>query len=453
MCLIIYAPKGTDKNQEFLEEAIKKAAEFNKDGMGYAVKYSDNALWINKGFFDVEEFIKDIKENDIKEDDELLIHLRIGNVGEVDVSMCHPFLISNVPDEIVTTDEGWVDKPVLAHNGTMSKYKVKDSKYSDTFHFIEQVLSKDSVMNFMVSDSETFDDLMQSHLLSSRLAVMFPDERETVLLGTWYNEEGFMFSKNYYEEYFKKSYNVNFTQSRLDAIRNSKYNNNDYGYDDWDYDEEYRMWIHKNDSLINKQKKLDFEINDYEPSKIISIPKLSYPRPSYISLGGNGVEYTLYMGLFLPNVITEYRTFNVEINEDTITAIKIYVMADSKYYGIQRGFNYDLYDCGIFNITVRDTLSGEVIDIPRSEFYDIFDTYIPNKDKAFFNEYYDWVVTTPVTKTCLKKLDKRFSVALSYRHDKLKFKDSEMSKDVAEMFLKEGKKELDIQKNPHKLFF
>ena len=95
MCLAILAPKGVSKNKKILFDAIENAAFTNDDGMGYAFKRnSTKKVYISKGYTEVDKIIESIKSKNLKDEDELIVHLRFGNKGDVNAEMCHPFVCS-----------------------------------------------------------------------------------------------------------------------------------------------------------------------------------------------------------------------------------------------------------------------------------------------------------------------------------------------------------------------
>src|SRR5690606_5606269 len=106
MCLAIVAGKNTDKNSDFLMDAIVAGSISNRDGMGFAFKRnSTKKVYISKGYKEVSALIDTIKSKKLGEQDELLIHARIGNKGAVNEKMCHPFVISNKEEEILLNDK------------------------------------------------------------------------------------------------------------------------------------------------------------------------------------------------------------------------------------------------------------------------------------------------------------------------------------------------------------
>lgn len=428
MCLIIHVKKGIDKQDKFIEESIRKASEFNKDGMGYILKREDNSVFINKGFFDVNDLINDINKENITINDELTIHLRIGNKGETSVNMCHPFVISNDSEEIDGFIEGMTDKPVLMHNGTMYKYSIVNSKKSDTYFFTKNVMSNEPVLNFLKSDSVLFDHIMQPHLCSSRLAIVFPDETESILLGKWYEINGLFFSKNYNEEYFpKKIIELPFRS----VVKDQDYYNNIV-------DEYYNY-----NDLYNG-------IHD-----VVNIPKLSEDRPSFVNQFG--IEYELYMGMYLPRQ-EDFNDFIVELDQGNYKEAHLSVVNSDYTQGIVKNYNYVIDNIDPFTITVSSFEFGKYgIKIPKSEFYEIFSVKFKGNVLNYYKELFKLIKSLDVSKSLYKKINKAVNRSIEknkdyviIHHNGTKY---EIDVLLASDFLYQMGEELRLQENPALLLF
>lgn len=436
MCLIIFAPKGVDKKKEFLKEAITKASEFNQDGMGYATKRANNVLFMSKGYFNLEEFLNAIDGEDLSEEDELLIHLRIGNIGNKDASLCHPFIVSKESEEILTIVKNNIDKPIIAHNGTMRKHVVTKSDYSDTYFFIKNVLSTDSVLNFLKQDQYTFDWLLQDHLCKSRLAIMFPDETETILLGDWHEYDGLSFSKDYYVEYFKPEVTVNF--NILDGGR--RYGSSDELFDDYATEERWSRF----------DLRITSDINDPITSKIY-IPKLAYNRRSFRDwLSTNYVEY---MGILIPCYDTVAKFLPV-IDEENYDLFHIDVVNSNHQAGIWRANDYEVIKITGTGYIVRDIDNRETISLTFTEFYECFKFKTDTYTDGFYNDYFKLVSKLRVSKNLIKRLKKDLEKARNKNLDLMTVREIQnIEPDVLDMFIINAEIELDLIKNPHKLLF
>lgn len=201
MCLAIVAPKNTDKNSDFLFKAIIKGSMTNRDGMGFAFKRnSTKKVYLSKGYKEVSALIDAIKSKKLGEQDELIVHARIGNKGAINEEMCHPFVASENVEEILLNDK-YVDKPVFIHNGTFNKVSKVNSNYSDTYYFARDVIGKPAVMDFLIQDTKTFSEIMSDYLNNSRVAILFPNtDRDLITLGTFIGDSGYLFSNIGYRD-------------------------------------------------------------------------------------------------------------------------------------------------------------------------------------------------------------------------------------------------------------
>lgn len=455
MCLIIYAGKNTNKKDAFLEEAIRKAEEFNGDGMGFAVKkHNSNSIYLDKGYNDVDEFIKQIKAQKVGVRDELLIHLRIGNKGAKNSLMCHPFVVSNDDDEIIQL-EASTDKMIIAHNGTMHRHSVINSLKSDTFYFTKNVMSKESVQKFLYDSPEDFDEVMQPHLNTSRLIIMKHDQK-TILLGKWYQENGLYFSKDYYDEYFPKP-----IQNVFDWRKN-KYSN-DYGYDS-DYDD---YWNGYHYNAVNKEveeeddsESLEEMLNSFDNLDTIKIPALKhgvvcplldYDRPSFKDTFG--FTYNYYLGLYLCEEQLSIK-FIPAITQENLSRFLIIPKENNKAYSINKLCHYTISRCNNYSVTVYDYLDKEEIIMPNEEFYNTFKVSATTQWHDAYNDLYRLIININGSKTTYKRLSKVINTAIENSRDSLNFKNvRDVELDAAVLFMQFLKEELGYRKEPHTLMF
>lgn len=200
MCLIIGCPKGTSKTSEFLINAIKKASVSNTDGIGYSFKRISNPkrVWVSKGFKDVDLFIKSLKAKRLRDNDELVIHLRIGNKGAKTSEMNHPFVLSDRPDEILSNNE-YVTASTVCHNGTFHDYSINNSTMSDTYFFVKDFLSVKEIQMLLKRSKDLFASTFKNVLKTNRLAFIFNDETPLITLGEFITDEGYFFSNQSYK--------------------------------------------------------------------------------------------------------------------------------------------------------------------------------------------------------------------------------------------------------------
>ena len=74
MCIAIVKPQGTEISDEYL----KNCFDNNRDGAGIAYA-KDGKLYIIKGIFDKNTFIKAVRKAEKLAEGDMLIHCRISN--------------------------------------------------------------------------------------------------------------------------------------------------------------------------------------------------------------------------------------------------------------------------------------------------------------------------------------------------------------------------------------
>lgn len=231
MCLLIGIKAGVEKSTDFLFEAIRKASITNKDGMGFAYKKANqNKVWIQKGFHDVDKFIETLQKKNLKLNDELIVHLRIGNKGAKTDEMNHPFVISDEEQTILKSSK-YVDLPVVAHNGTFYDFSLTSSKFSDTYFFIQDFLAVPEILDLLKRDKVAFIKAFSSILRTNKLAFIFPDKTPLITLGSFMEDQGYLFSN---ESYRLKIYNVGGNESYYPLNKNYSTRS---GYEEDDDDE------------------------------------------------------------------------------------------------------------------------------------------------------------------------------------------------------------------------
>lgn len=200
MCLIVVIKSGVEKYSDFLLKSVETASFSNYDGIGFTFKRkSTGKIFISKGYKEYEDFLKVYKNKNLSQDDEVLIHLRIGNKGAKSVEMNHPFVVSNDKEEILLNHK-YVSKPTLVHNGTFSDHAVENSKYSDTFFFIENFMSIPEVLTLLKRDLTLFKSVFTNVLKTNRLAMLFPGNDKLLTIGNFIEDEKYLFSNLSYTD-------------------------------------------------------------------------------------------------------------------------------------------------------------------------------------------------------------------------------------------------------------
>lgn len=206
MCLIIGVPKGVKKDTTFLYKAIANGWSGNDHAAGFALKYKgDNRVYINKDSWNkrgIKAFIDEIKKQNLTEDDELLLHFRIGTSGSNNNTNAHPFVVDS--KAAINIEEGYVTKPVLVHNGIFSEYSDHASVYSDTYMFTKKFMAIPEMLSLIKRDPTTFAHLFKKIFWSNKIGLLFPD-KDMTLIGDFVEENGVYFSNQGYRNTYYRN--------------------------------------------------------------------------------------------------------------------------------------------------------------------------------------------------------------------------------------------------------
>jgi len=174
MCIIIAKKRGVEYGD--ISESIRESAYFNSDGGGFALKRDgEQIIMLDKGFFDAEVLIKKLETLKIKENDELMIHLRFATHGPANMRNCHPFVVHHDREE-ARLISGMVEDMVVTHNGVLNKYTFDTDVVSDTCNFVTKLMGNKHVKNMVRETPETFEDLFEDSIEGDKLAIMYPDK-------------------------------------------------------------------------------------------------------------------------------------------------------------------------------------------------------------------------------------------------------------------------------------
>lgn len=206
MCLISILPKGTAKYSDKVTEFIENGFYANSSGSGFMYKKNgENFVYIKKGYFNLEKLLADLKEANLKDDDELVIHHRIRTSGLSNNLNTHPFVVSTNHDEVITLD-GKVDKPCLAHNGVFSvdKYEKLNPNFSDTYAFTRYIMANVNVLNLFKTEDEIFETIADKFIGYNKIVLLFPD-RDLVTYGRFEEDEGYLHSNDGYKNRYVRN--------------------------------------------------------------------------------------------------------------------------------------------------------------------------------------------------------------------------------------------------------
>ena len=121
MCIAIVKTKEAIIN----DDTLKACYEANPDGAGIAFS-KEGQLYLMKGIFNEDEFLKAVRKYEQEADGAMLIHCRIGTSGLKDKNNCHPHVIN--------------EHCVMIHNGVLDIDVPEGSLISDTVLYVEKHL-------------------------------------------------------------------------------------------------------------------------------------------------------------------------------------------------------------------------------------------------------------------------------------------------------------------------
>lgn len=231
MCIAIIKPKGQAIPSK---KYIQNSFEHNPDGGGYAVKRNGYIKYA-KGYFDVDEYYKELEQN-IRTEDEALIHMRITTHGGTSKECCHPFPITSSYKQMRKT-EGKTDK-ILIHNGVLggrfgeeARDGVSDTmvltRYIDEAQFRSFGKGFKSIMNTVVSGTN------KVAILTSRGITMIGKGWTEADDGNWYSNSTYSYgcgTMGYYGKYYDNFSFNNFYTKRKKKKKQDRDTFLKYGY-------------------------------------------------------------------------------------------------------------------------------------------------------------------------------------------------------------------------------
>ena len=192
MCIIAIKSAGTAVDWTILDNCEVA----NPDGAGYAY-VRGNEVVIRKGFFN-NETMQDALDNEPIDQTrtEIMFHFRIATHGKVAPATCHPFPMSE--NRKALCDLNTTSPMAVAHNGVVP-FMPKDKTYSDTMQYISMYLAPlgEQIRNPAVRD-------VVEHSADSKLAIMTPEE--LYLMGSFIEDDGWIFSNASYEDDYLKPF-------------------------------------------------------------------------------------------------------------------------------------------------------------------------------------------------------------------------------------------------------
>jgi hypothetical protein len=431
MCLITAAPKGTIKTVEALESFIRQGMSSNTDGSGISYKRNGtNIVHLKKGLFTVSDVLTEIERINLDVNDELVIHHRIGTSGEKDAINTHPFLVTTDKELSIRVD-GSFNLPTMAHNGVFYKFTDRQSKYSDTYHFIEKFISNNNVLNILKEDFTQFDDWFSSVLGSAKLAFLFPD-RDMLLIGKFTEDDGYFHSNSGYKSYvYDKGGSSSFSGSCGWGGRSGLKDNhgNQLNFDDvdfnkkwtWDvetmkykWNESYNKIIHLPSAVVTQQKPSPVTNNLLINGKYLNLTYKNYSKFLFIAAKDNIGDY----GVFeknKPYELVDYQSSTIVNrikrvgNDPSFKEHYINMEANIKDFRVYVKAHHRTEFSGLFNISKHIEANGPTLSLMKNMKKALARNTVGSS--LLFKDYgiIEWSNLNYIYKQLESELDKRLS--------------------------------------------
>jgi predicted glutamine amidotransferase len=319
MCIISILPKGTEKLTDETISFITNGYSNNGDGSGFMYKkLGENEVYLSKGYNDLQWLLQDIKDCNLSKDDELVIHHRIGNIGNKNDLNTHPFVCSFVEDDIHKIFGAKFDKPCLVHNGTLTNnaiydFRVGNFNNSDTYAFARFIMSNIHIQNLLKSNLELFLKVMNPYLNTSKMCFLFPD-RDLIKFGDFIEDNGYFHSNLGYKDGYYRDYGGVFKKKEEPKPLESLENKSTYPKADT-YLKDYKIGI---DKMLSKHNSLVLD------GSYIRITDHNYMNFIYMKKDLNNIWYTKvfnfksYDQKCLLNVLTFDNSNTLSVNEHAL---------------------------------------------------------------------------------------------------------------------------------------
>ena len=431
MCLITVCPKGTSKYSDMLVEALKTAATTNTDGMGFMYKkHTTKKVFLSKGYKTIEGLIKSLKSHRLKDNDELVIHQRIGNKGAKNEDMCHPFIVTDIDEQIVK-NHTYSDFPTMVHNGTFHSYSKNNSDFSDTFFFIRDFIYRPELLLLLKNDLDFFKKIFTNTLQQNRLCFLFPNEdTELIKIGEYKEDEGYFFSnESYKNKHIRNVGGVSYPSEDFHSRRfmGGWYDQEDY--DEYDDESDYAVSSGWNQPNVVPGKQLALptttEFNGYKEANI-KLGDIVVNSGVTVECERSHVKFRLYMDMWIPEryvTMNQFRAVRFNPTEFNFTDFRFLSIAADDDMGLEKDTYYKMihYDDsskkggseGLHILTRCYSIGSKASDpiyVPGYRLPSLFEiTPITEKLDKYMG-YYMLCSQLNISKTMLKKVDKLMSI-------------------------------------------
>jgi len=194
MCVALIKKSGIDLPSENI---LKICFKNNPHGAGFAL-FRNNQIYIHKGFFTFEGFLKELKNVEPTKEEPMLIHFRVATHGKINIENCHPFPIVDKFYKMVHPIKVFSDTDVMVHNGKLN-IAITSSKFSDSMHFAKEIVGLDrkrfaSIINMAIAPTST-------NSRGSRVAILTKDGELEKYGEGWIEDDGIIYSNDSYKEF------------------------------------------------------------------------------------------------------------------------------------------------------------------------------------------------------------------------------------------------------------
>lgn len=249
MCIIVIKPKHKAiQSKELLQECFTS----NRDGAGYMYVNKHKEVVIKKGFMTFEDFytnvIMDYDEYNLEEQN-LVMHFRIGTSGKNALGCTHPFPITDKYDDMELIDNK--TNIGICHNGIISQFNDRYGKYSDTEIYIATVMTPLIRLNLQAYKFKDVQELILK-TTTSKWAVL--DKNDMVYtVGNFISDDGYFYSNTSYIHY-------EYIPAKYVPQNKNKWNKKDYNIfdeEEEDLNQQNKWWEEARLKSMKKSEKND----------------------------------------------------------------------------------------------------------------------------------------------------------------------------------------------------
>lgn len=216
MCIIVYKPKQKPLPKK---EILQNCFNNNDDGAGYMYA-KNNQVFFKKGFLTFDSFYKELKKDYEKnklDNNNLVMHFRIGTSGGINKEKTHPFIISNnLHDLDKLSGSG---KSCMVHNGILSDYVNNNKELSDTQNFTKDFLYPVLKLANWNFKNDYVKKLIQQQIGNTNKIIILDKNDNIYKYGEFIEDNGIYYSNTTYN-YSYKNYYSNYYSSYYDDYKN-----------------------------------------------------------------------------------------------------------------------------------------------------------------------------------------------------------------------------------------